>query len=231
MIAFKSYASSSSGNCHVIDDGQTKILIECGIRFKEIQKALNFKLSNISGVLLSHSHADHSKSVKDIMKAGIDCYTSDGCAKALELSGHRLHIIQAKKQFIIGESWIVLPFDIVHNSPDPFGFLIANEIGEKLVYITDSAYCPYRFNELTLIAIEANYSEKLLKENKSLASVVKQQITRSHFSLENVKDFLKSNDLSKVREIHLLHSSDANSNAEMFKREIQELTGKPTFIA
>jgi len=180
--------------------------------------------------LMDTDYADHSKAVKDIMKAGIDCYMSDGCAKILGLSGHRLHIIKAKEQFIIGESWIVLPFNIVHNSPDPFGFLIANEIGEKLVYITDSAYCSYRFNGLSHIAIECNYSERILSQNRNISSLLKQSIIKNHMSLKTAMNFLKVNDLSKVRGIYLLHLSDANSNAEMFKREIQELTGKPTFI-
>lgn len=44
-------------------------------------------------------------------------------------------------------------------------------------------------------------------------------------------DELKANDLSKVREIWLLHLSDGNSDAERFKREVMELTGKPVYIA
>jgi len=40
----------------------------------------------------------------------------------------------------------------------------------------------------------------------------------------------EANDLSKVREIWLLHLSDNNSNAERFKQEIQELTGRMVFI-
>ena len=56
-------------------------------------------------------------------------------------------------------------------------------------------------------------------------------VLRSHFSLENVKEFLQANDLSKVQEIWLLHLSDGNSDAERFKREIQELTGKVVYIA
>lgn len=49
--------------------------------------------------------------------------------------------------------------------------------------------------------------------------------------LENVKKFLLANDLSKVEAIFLLHLSDNNSNAERFKREVQELTGRMVFIA
>lgn len=55
-------------------------------------------------------------------------------------------------------------------------------------------------------------------------------LLKSHFSLENIKKFLLANGLSRVQEIWLLHLSDGNSDAERFKREIQSLTGKPTYI-
>jgi hypothetical protein len=42
---------------------------------------------------------------------------------------------------------------------------------------------------------------------------------------------MQANDLSKVQEIWLLHLSDGNSDADRFKREIQELTGKPVYVA
>jgi phosphoribosyl 1,2-cyclic phosphodiesterase len=82
--------------------------------------------------------------------------------------------------------------------------------------------------------IECNYSKKILDENIAagrVPMVQKNRLLKSHFSLKNVKDFLKSNDLSKVKEIWLLHLSDRNSNAERFKREIQEISGKPVYVA
>ena len=52
--------------------------------------------------MLSHSHADHSKAVKDVMKTGIDVYTSQGTIDALGLSGHCIHAVRANKQYKIG---------------------------------------------------------------------------------------------------------------------------------
>ncbi|HEM1811409.1 TPA: MBL fold metallo-hydrolase, partial [Listeria monocytogenes] len=53
---------------------------------------------------------------------------------------------------------------------------------------------------------------------------------QSHFSLENVKEFLNANDLSQLREIHLLHISSSNGDPNMFKNEIQALTGVPVYV-
>ncbi len=60
---------------------------------------------------------------------------------------------------------------------------------------------------------------------------LKNRLLKSHFSLENVKEFLKANDLGKVQEIWLLHMSNGNSDSERFKREVQELTGRMVFVA
>jgi len=82
--------------------------------------------------------------------------------------------------------------------------------------------------------VECNYSMDILRENIANGSVpveLKNRLLMTHFSLENVKDFLRANDLSKVQEIWLLHLSEGNSNAARFKREIQQLTGKPVYIA
>lgn len=233
MIQIAPFASGSKGNCYRVTDGRTPLLLECGIRYKDIQRVLNFKVSGIAGCLITHEHKDHCKAIKDIMKAGIDCYMSQGTAEALGVSGHRSHIIKPKKQFRIG-TWMILPFETEHDAAEPLGFLLANQLGGKLLYVTDSYYCRYRFKGLTHIMVECNYSADILTENVGAGLVpkeLKSRILKSHFSLENVKEFLKANDISRIREIWLIHLSDGNSNAERFKREIQELTGKMVFIA
>ncbi|MFP3339274.1 hypothetical protein R0J91_14955, partial [Micrococcus sp. SIMBA_131] len=53
---------------------------------------------------------------------------------------------------------------------------------------------------------------------------MKNRLIKSHLCLENVKEFLLANDISKVQEIHLLHMSDTNSDEVLFKKEIQEIT-------
>lgn len=233
MIEIKSLASSSRGNCYYITDGVTPLLLECGISYKDIQRGLNFQMAELAGCLVSHEHKDHCKAIADVMRAGIDVYASAGIIDTLGLSGHRIRVIRAREQFKVG-TWTIFPFETQHDAAEPLGFLMANQAGEKLMYATDTYYIRYRFRGLTHIMVEANYSLDILRKNVASGAVpvdVKNRIIRSHFSLENVKEFFKANDLSKVREIHLLHLSDNNSDAERFKKEIQELTGKMVFIA
>lgn len=232
MIKIHSLASGSSGNCYHITDGSTPLLLECGIPFREIQKGVGFRTSEIAACLISHEHKDHCKSIKDVVKAGIDCYMSSGTADAINLQHHRIKRVKAKERIKIG-TWDILPFDVQHDVSEPYGFLLMNKNGKKVLFATDTYYIRYKFTGLTHIMVECNYSMKILNENIASGRVpklMKKRLMRSHFSLENVKDFLKANDLSKVEEIWLLHLSDNNSDEDLFKREIQALTGKLVIV-
>lgn len=233
MIDIQCLGSSSSGNAYRITDGHTVLLLEAGFPYRDIQRALNFRMSAIAGCLITHEHLDHSKAAKDIMKAGINIYTSQGTADARGLSGHRLKVIKSMEQFTIG-TWTILPFDIQHDVEEPLGFLLANTNGDKLVFLTDTYYCRHRFKDLTHIMVECNYSLDIVNQRVAagqLHPAQKKRLLRSHFGLEHVKGFLRANDISKVQEIWLLHLSDGNSDAARFKQEIQETTGKLVYVA
>lgn len=230
-MQIKILASSSKGNCIYVNDGKTSLLLDCGLPIREIKQKLNFSLSQVQACLLGHCHIDHSRAAKDVIKAGVDLYTSPATVEALGLAGHRVKAIRAMDRFEIG-TWKVLAFDAVHDVEN-LGFLLSSPPW-KVLYLTDSAYSKYRFRGLTHILVECNHSLDILRENVANGTVladVKNRIIRSHFSLENVKEFLKANDLSNVQEIWLLHLSDGNSDAERFKREIQAIAGKPVYVA
>jgi phosphoribosyl 1,2-cyclic phosphodiesterase len=232
VIEIKALASSSAGNCYRVTDGVTPILLECGIRYKDIQRGFDFKMSEVAACLVTHEHNDHVKSINDVLKAGIDVYASRGTFETLGINHHRIKPVKSKEQFQIG-TWTILPFDVQHDVSEPLGFLLMNQEGEKLLFATDTYYIKYRFSAITHIMVECNYSMDILNENITAGRVpraMKKRLMKSHFSLDNVKDFLKANDLSKVQEIWLLHLSDNNSHAERFKKEIQELTGEMVIV-
>lgn len=226
-------ASGSSGNAYHVTDGVTPLLLEAGIPFPEIRRGLGFGVSGLAGCLLSHDHGDHARAVRDVMRAGVDVFASRGTIGALRVDGHRLAVIRAREQFQLG-TWTILPFETEHDAAEPLGFLLANQAGEKLLYATDTYYIRYRFQGLSHIMIECNYAADILRQNVQAGGVspaLRSRIVRSHMSLETLKGFLRANDLRAVQEIWLLHLSNDNSDAERFRREVEELTGKPVRVA
>ncbi|PAF15930.1 MBL fold metallo-hydrolase [Terribacillus saccharophilus] len=233
MIDIKVLATGSTGNCYRVTDGSTPLLLECGIRYKSIQQALNFRVSEIKGCLVTHEHKDHCAGVTEVMKRGIPVYMSQGTAEAIETDIYHPRIVRAKEQFTIG-TWTILPFDVQHDVSEPMGYLMMNQAGEKLLFATDTYYIKYKFKGLTHLMVECNYSMDILNENIESGRVhkaMKNRLIRSHFSLENMKEFLHANDLSNLQSVHLLHLSDSNSNEKLFKEEVQKITGTIVHVA
>lgn len=227
-------ASGSKGNAYRVSDGISALLLDAGVPLRELQIHLKFRVRDLTGCLITHAHGDHSKSASDLAKAGIDIYTSNGTVKACGLSGHHIKPVNALSEIKVG-TFLVLPFDVQHDAPDPLGFLITStHSGEKLLYFTDSYYIKYRFQGLNYIMGECNFSIEILNRNARNGIIPAELVPRlikSHMSLEHFLDFLKANDLSAVKQIYLLHLSDNNSNAEMFKESVQKATGKEVYIA
>ena len=48
--------SSSRGNCYALDSGDEILLLEAGVRYSTMQKAINYKTDKIVGVCISHAH-------------------------------------------------------------------------------------------------------------------------------------------------------------------------------
>jgi phosphoribosyl 1,2-cyclic phosphodiesterase len=125
----------------------------------------------------------------------------------------------------------VTPFVAEHDAAEPLGFVLdSEETGERLLYSGDTCFIRPRIAGLTHLMLEANNSWEAVRAS-DVASTVKHRVLKTHMSLDTVKGFLRANDLTRVQEIVLIHLSDQHSDAEAFRREVQELTGKPVRLA
>ena len=233
-MKLKILASGSSGNCYLLENETEILIIEAGISFKRIQEGINFNIGKVAGCLVTHEHKDHSKAMMDLMKNGIDVYTSKGTIEALGINdSYRLKQLIAHDTLKVG-GFTILPFDTQHDAQEPLGFLIQHKDMGKLLFITDSYYCKYKFKEVDHILVECNYKKEILDENihsGKVPELIRDRIIKSHFELENVIEFLKSSDLSKTKNIVLIHLSSQNGDKKLFKKEIEKSTGRPVYIA
>ena len=78
--------------------------------------------------------------------------------------------------------------------------------------------------------VECNYDREYLENNPNISKGRKLRTMRSHFEISNVIAFLKANDLSNVRTIFLMHLSNGNSNAETFRKRVEQATGVPIIV-
>lgn len=232
----KILGSSSAGNCYVFDNGKEALVVECGISFKEVQKALKFDINRISGAIVSHEHGDHAKYVSKFLEARVPVYMSTGTMHKVIGKCERGYLpllIEASAETRIG-TFVVLPFNVQHDAAEPLGFLIFHpEMGTTL-FATDTYYLKYKFAGLNNILLECNYSLEILNANIAagkLPQKLRDRTIESHCSLDTCREILLNNDLSQVNNIVLIHLSPGNSNAEQFKNDIASATGKNVYVA
>lgn len=229
----KIISSSSRGNAYILEGKKQSLLIECGVAWKYIQTALEWNISKVVGCLVSHAHLDHCCSSYQVMNAGIDLYTSQGTAETFKTLHHRLKVMEPMKKVTIGE-FKVLPFLVEHDAPEPFGFLISHPESGLTLFVTDTIYTKHIFSGVHNYIIEANYDLEIIDDNIALGlsnKFVRDRVIASHTSLSTCKDFLSKCDLAEARQIVLIHLSDDNADPTRFKREVQQLTGRPVYIA
>jgi ribonuclease BN (tRNA processing enzyme) len=218
-------ASSSAGNAYVVYSGTDKLLIDCGVSPKRIRQA-GFSLSDFSACLISHEHGDHSRYANEISKY-MPIWCTDGTRIQLNLKN--VSVVEHNETSNCGS--FLVRFLMLHHDAICYGFLI-DDGNHKLFYATDTSFVghivndfekvEYRIRGLTKLMIEANYSFELLVESEQNKSVVR-RICETHLDIDQVVEFVKRH--PDLQEIWLLHLSNTNSDAELFKKMVQAASG------
>lgn len=234
----KILASGSSGNAYVVSDGKTTLLLDAGIPFTQIQKGMNYQTSRIDACLVTHRHGDHTKAVPKLLERGIPVYGPSDLAEAYK--GTNV-FPAAQNEEAVNRAWRTSFYTLcvkafpVHHDVECYGYLITStETGERLLYMTDTTHTEYTFKGVTHFMIECNHSQETVMRNARngvIPGELAERIMRSHMSIETVLGMLDANDKTKLKQIYLLHLSDDNSDAEDFKRRVQEATGAEVYVA
>lgn len=227
-MIFTPIASSSHGNAYLVTDGDSRILLECGIPIKRLQAALDYKVQELDGCLITHEHKDHAGHVAQLIKRGVPVYASPGTVEALGLDGITpLLMIQGNTvgaPLRVG-SFVVVPFRVFHDAKEPMGFLIRDNAGEVLAFATDTGGLAYHFPGANILALEANYEEEIISRNTRMPDSVIKRVRNSHMEIHRLCDYLSKQDLSACREIWLLHLSDGSSNEGLFVDLVERTVG------
>jgi len=226
-MKLQQHYSSSSGSLYTVTARSgRRLLLECGVTWPKLQKALDYDLASIDGCLLSHEHKDHSKAVRDVLRAGISVTTGHGTFDALGLDVERnVGVVGNQARAWVGE-FDVYAFEVNHDAAEPLGFVIMAD-SEYLLFATDTSHIRQRFLiPCDIIAIECSYDQDVLKERvdaDDINETLAKRLLTSHMSKQNaihyIADFCNR---SKCREIHLIHMSRDNIDAEKARQEVED---------
>ncbi|MDO4326173.1 MAG: MBL fold metallo-hydrolase [bacterium] len=224
-MRFVSIASGSSGNCTYIGSDDTHVLVDAGISAKRIEaglKEIGIKGSELSAILVTHEHSDHTKGLGILArKYGVPIYATKGTAEEIssqkglgEYDRNLLQIIQRDVAFEVGDLQ-VQPFRIDHDAADPVGYRLQQ--GHKSVAVaTDlGRFTPYtieRLQNLDAILLEANHDVRMV-ETGGYPYPLKRRILGDygHLSNENAGRLLNYLLHDGMKKIFLGHLSKENN--------------------
>lgn len=227
--------SGSSGNAYLIDTPDTHILLDCGLTLDSLQRYMwskNRRVMHIDACLVTHEHKDHSRLAQTLLDLGIPVYASWGTIEECNLHGDRLYDIQGDLKSVDVCGTTVRAFDVEHDAKEPLGFIIS-AFSENLLYVTDTSYIKYSFNNLDYIMIECNHSQEIIRQNAQKGEISVSHLKRvvqNHMSVESCCKWLERCDRSKLKEVYLLHLSNDNSDEQEFKKRVQEIVGVHVII-
>lgn len=220
-MTFKVLGSGSSGNCYLLEHNGDVLILDCGIPVKDIKIGLNFNISNVVGCAITHSHADHNKSVEDLKKMGI---------RTVEFYQIEDWSDDKYKHFCVGfGNFVIKPFPLPHNGTLNYGFLITDrERKEKALYLTDFEYCKYNFKSLGVnhIFIECNYQQDLVA--RDLPNY--EHKIRGHCSLDTCKGFIQANVTNNLKTVVLLHMGTETTVPEECVTAIKKVVKSNVYV-
>lgn len=218
-------ASGSKGNCYLLHTSSGIIILEAGMPWKVVLKALKFDISNVMCCLVTHEHMDHAKYVKEYIKNGVPkIIMTNGTKESLCLNDW---CIISERTIDSMPNIRISMFETQHDAKEPCGFYIEDIFTkETLVFATDTYYVRYHFQNVNYILVECNYAEDILQNSIDNGEIEMGRIKRlreSHFELSNVKEFIKANKSAYLSNVVLLHLSSQNGDPKRFKKEIERV--------
>lgn len=220
MSILKVISSGSIGNAYILECKSEILLLELGVSWDKIKRALNFNLSKVVGCIVSHSHGDHAKSVKDAIKAEIPVYSTE----EIQSLHPKVKVPKMGQKTLIG-GFSIQPLLVPH-SVECYAYIITHEEFGKLVFCTDATSFKYKVKNVNHWLIEANYSEQILID-KMCDNSMGRSLYQHHMEIEDTIKALKVNFCSDTQSILLVHLSESNSNESAFIQRVEDELGFP----
>ena len=226
-MKLKCLGSSSKGNCYLLIGKKETLIIEAGIAFNEVKKALNFNVSNVVGCIVSHEHLDHSRSMLKMAEYGINIYSNKEVIAKLG-SGNDMY---QKHVYQIG-GFSVYPLNVIHDV-ETFAFVLVHKEMGTMLFVTDTGKFNFKVPEVNHLLIEANFDQDLVIDGLLNGNRYNnlERLSANHMSIDECEKVISRNLSKETKNIVLLHLSDGNSDAKNFKSRVRKLTGKPVYVA
>lgn len=241
-MRFALLGSGSKGNATLVEQGRTRLLIDCGFSLKELERRmsrLGVEVSSLSAVLVTHEHNDHIAGVGALArKYGKPVWLSAGTARN---AGKRLGLIPQRQQlnchndFSVGELQVT-PFPVPHDAREPCQFVFSD--GDKrLGLLTDTGrstqHIEQQLSGCDALILESNHDNEMLRNGPyppRLQARVGGEL--GHLSNDQAAAILQRIDCTSLQHLVAAHLSEKNNLPALASSALSSALGcEPEWIA
>jgi len=236
-MRFASLGSGSAGNCMIIEQASTRLLLDCGFSVKETVARLarlSITPEQLTGVLVTHEHDDHSKGAfKLAEKFGVPVWLSHGTRVMTErylpkVPTLTIHTIDSHLPFTIDDI-NVTPYPVPHDAREPTQFTFSDG-QHKLGVLTDvgasTPYIEYMLSGCDALVLECNHDVSMLEGGPYSYSLKKRVGGHlGHLDNGSAASLLAKLDNSKLKHLVAAHLSAKNNTAALAKCALSQVMG------
>lgn len=226
------FASGSSGNCLLVSDGDTHILIDAGISMRRIQSSLShYSLAwqDLTGVLITHEHSDHISGLAMLIKH----HPLPVCAPhtvANRLLGQLPELADCLRVIPVGESFplgcvSVTAFHTPHDTDESVGYRLCGSA--VYAHATDTGSVTEEMlaglSGADTVLLEANHDERMLRDGPYPYYLKKRILSaRGHLSNSDCAALARQLVAGGTRRVILGHLSRTNNRPELAEAAVSE---------
>ena len=225
------FASGSSGNCLLLSNGDTNILIDAGISMRRLATLLaqaGHTMRDIGGVLITHEHSDHISGLNMLLKHhDLSVYAPRTVANRLRGKlpeiGERMHVIPVGENFGLGNCTIKA-FHTSHDTDESVGYRLE---GHGVFAIATDTGCVTEEIETGLagagtVLIESNHDEDMLRYGPYPVYLKRRILSdRGHLSNESCAVLARRLAEGGTKRLILGHLSKENNRPDKAMRAVQ----------
>lgn len=217
----KVLASGSKGNVTYVEDKDTRILIDIGMRciyVEEKLKEMGVEPSSIDAILITHTHNDHIQGLKTFARK---YKTKVYISPKMDVEVDSKNIVYLTKEMTIKDISVKV-FKTSHDVVS-YGYILQDE----LVYITDTGYINSKYFDMLknkkIYIMESNHDIEMLEEGP-YPYHLKQRVwsDKGHLSNKMSSEYLSELIGDNTSTVILAHLSEVNNLETLALQEFNE---------
>ncbi|MBA2941892.1 MBL fold metallo-hydrolase [Paenibacillus sp. CGMCC 1.16610] len=218
-MRFTVLSSGSTGNATVVDNGETKVLIDVGFSAKKMEalmKERELAANTIDAIVITHEHSDHIKGLGALArKYDLPIYANEKTWVELD---RQIGVIAEENKRVMETGSIeefgtlrVESFGISHDAAEPVGYCFYD--GEqKVSVVTDLGYMSEKVKEKIVnsdaLVLETNHDVDMLRVGHYPWSIKRRILgDKGHLSNEAAGEALCDVMTNKTKSVYMAHLS------------------------